>query len=185
MTKMAADPRRTAIPVVDDDDLAPIRCTPIAAQQPPAVVGDSEYARAVRPYDENRNRSLLAARSAESDVDIARRVNRGAVDLVKSRRQWRADFDVRRLSRNLFNSNRRMTTVKSRRNDRRQLGGRGGRQTGHGAADRDARKRRFDRQTRPLNRDATTFHGPERVDRGNAGRTGNGHGVAFSGETRA
>jgi hypothetical protein len=36
-TKMAADPRRTAIPVVDDDDLAPMRCTPIAAQQPPAV----------------------------------------------------------------------------------------------------------------------------------------------------
>jgi hypothetical protein len=51
-TKMAADPRRTAIPIVDDDDLAPIRCTPIAAQQPPAVVGDSEYARAVRPYED-------------------------------------------------------------------------------------------------------------------------------------
>jgi len=51
-TKMAADPRRTAIPIVDDDDLAPIRCTPIAAQQPPAVVGDSEYTRADRPYED-------------------------------------------------------------------------------------------------------------------------------------
>src|SRR5262249_29395107 len=49
--KIAADPRRTGIPVVDDDDLAPIRCMPIAAQQPPAIVGDSEYARAVRPHE--------------------------------------------------------------------------------------------------------------------------------------
>ena len=73
--------------------------------------------------DEDRDRPLLPAGSAERHVDVAVRVDGRAVDLVKSSRERGADFNVRGLARNLVNSDRRVSAIETGGNDSRQLGG--------------------------------------------------------------
>src|SRR6476646_3636491 len=45
--------RWSAIAIVDDHDLAPIRGPPVAAQKPTALVGDGVDARAIRPLEDH------------------------------------------------------------------------------------------------------------------------------------
>ena len=68
------------------------------------------------------DRPLLPARSAEGDVEVAGRVERRAVDLVKAGRERGADVDERRFPGALLDAHRRMAAVEPGRHDRGQLG---------------------------------------------------------------
>ena len=119
------------------------------------------------------DRRLLAARAAEGDVEIAAAIEGRAVDLVQAGRERGADLDERRLARR--SSTRTgvwppsspagtMALSVGRRRERRAAPGvRRSRTSGRTRIDGEARRR---------DRDAPAFDGPERMDRGDARRTG-------------
>src|SRR5258708_16396654 len=65
-------------------------------------IADERLARTVLPDDEDRHRRLLAAGAAESDVEIAVPVVRGAVDMVHAGHERRPDLDERGFPRQLL-----------------------------------------------------------------------------------
>jgi hypothetical protein len=129
----------------------------------------------VGSHDENRDRPLLPARSAERHVQIAGAVEDGTVDLVKASRQRRADLDIGGLARRVLNAHRRVAAIEAGRHDGRQLGGGRRRQACRRPPDRHARQHRIDDEPGAGDRDASALHSPQRADRGDARRIGGCH----------
>jgi len=108
-------------------------------------IRDERLARPVWPHDENRDRALLPAGSAERDVDVTLGVDGRAIYLMKAGGERRPDFDVRSFSCKLIDADRGMATFETGRNDRRQRCGRGGRKSRRNAAYCYPRQDWFDR----------------------------------------
>ena len=149
-------------------------------------VGDEGLARAVGPDDEDRDGRLLAARSAERDVEIAVAIEGRAVDLVDAGGERRADLDVRRLARQLVDADGRLAALETRRHDDDQRGRR--RAATDAPADAPTRtcgERRVDGKAVAFERDPAALDRPERADRRQSVRVDVSRGHALHGARRA
>ena len=129
-------------------------------------VAHERHAGAVRTDLVDRDRRLLPSRSAERDVEIARRVERRVVDLVQPGGERHADLDEGCLAFRAFDPDRGPPPFQPRRHGRGQAAGRSEGDVRTGAADGDARRPRLHRKVFPEHRDAPPFDGPEGLDRG-------------------